>query len=181
MTVAADLSQLVEAVLPDEVALRAFGEVWPVEYRHADAARVRVTCDGSVLALKGAVHDASACLLALQRWRDRVGKERLPVLLEEVSSACGIGYERVTVRGQRTRWGSCSSRGTISLNRNLMFLPEELVRYVMLHELVHMRVPNHSKRFWDSVTRYYPEVDVARAEMRRGMSYIPPWALVRTA
>lgn len=163
-------------MLPDVVKLAAFGETWPIVLQGTSALRVRVRHAGAALALSGAVDDVEACIDALRRWRDRTARERLPELLAEVSSACGIAYICVTVRGQRTRWGSCSSRGSISLNRNLVFLPEHLVRYVMLHELAHVYEPNHSPRFWSLLATLYPQADSARKEMRDAMRYVPAWA-----
>ena len=63
-------------------------------------------------------------------------------------------YQRVTIRNQKTRWGSCSHNNTISLNMKLVILPEELKDYVILHELVHTRIHNHSREFWDELDRY---------------------------
>ncbi len=165
-----------EDLLPDAVELAVFGETWSLALRESPATGVRARHDGAALVLTGDVDDAAACLDALRRWRDRTARERLPHLLAEVSSACGIGYARVTVRGQRTRWGSCSSRGSISLNRNLVFLPEHLVRYVMLHELVHVREPNHSLRFWSLLATLHPGAGSARVEMRDAARYVPAWA-----
>ena len=68
--------------------------------------------------------------------------------LEELAAQHGYRFSRVVVRCQKTRWASCSSLGTISLNVNLIFLPPHLLDYVLLHELVHTRHPNHGPRFW---------------------------------
>ena len=61
----------------------------------------------------------------------------------------GYAYTRVFIRNQKTRWGSCSAKNNINLNVNLVRLPVELIDYTILHELVHTRVKNHSRRFWD--------------------------------
>ena len=63
-------------------------------------------------------------------------------------------YKKITIRNQKTRWGSCSHRNTISLNLKLVILPEELQDYVMMHELVHTRIHNHSHHFWEELDRY---------------------------
>jgi predicted metal-dependent hydrolase len=63
----------------------------------------------------------------------------------------GFTYNRVFIRNQKTRWGSCSTKNNINLNVNLIRLPDELIDYTILHELVHTRVKNHSHKFWDQM------------------------------
>jgi predicted metal-dependent hydrolase len=87
--------------------------------------------------------------------------------LHALAAQHGFSYERVRIMNARTRWGSCSSRGTISLNVALMRLPEELRDYVILHELTHTREMNHSKAFWAELGRYYPSYKVARRRMKK--------------
>jgi len=66
----------------------------------------------------------------------------------------GFTYNRLTIRNQKTRWGSCSHKNNISLNMKLVLLPDELADYVILHELVHTRIHDHSKRFWAELDQY---------------------------
>ena len=74
--------------------------------------------------------------------------------LDYLSQKFDFHYNRVTIRNQKTRWGSCSHHNNISLNVNLVRLPQQLQDYVILHELVHTRIKNHSKRFWLEVEKY---------------------------
>jgi predicted metal-dependent hydrolase len=73
--------------------------------------------------------------------------------LNYLSEKYGFTYNRVFIRNQRTRWGSCSHKDNISLNVKLIGLPDELIDYVILHELVHTRFKNHSKQFWDELDK----------------------------
>lgn len=68
----------------------------------------------------------------------------------------GFTYNRLTIRNQKTRWGSCSAKNNISLNIRLVLLPELLCDYIILHELVHTRVKNHGPHFWDELLRVEP-------------------------
>jgi predicted metal-dependent hydrolase len=74
--------------------------------------------------------------------------------LNHLAHQYGFTYNRVSIRNQRTRWGSCSAKGNISLNIKLVALPPELSDYVILHELVHTRIHNHSKKFWKELDKY---------------------------
>jgi predicted metal-dependent hydrolase len=68
--------------------------------------------------------------------------------LEALARLHDFTFNKVSIRNQKTKWGSCSARNNISLNMNLVRLPTELTDYVILHELVHTRIKNHSSRFW---------------------------------
>jgi len=72
----------------------------------------------------------------------------LPPRLQELAAARGLRYQRVSIHKSHTRWGSCSSKGTISLSLYIMLLPPYLQDYVMQHELTHLVEMNHSSRFW---------------------------------
>jgi predicted metal-dependent hydrolase len=80
-------------------------------------------------------------------------KKHLIDRLNYLSQAHGLEYKRVFIKNQKTRWGSCSGNNNINLNINLIRLPEELIDYTILHELVHTRVKNHSQRFWDQMDK----------------------------
>jgi predicted metal-dependent hydrolase len=86
-----------------------------------------------------------------------------------------LPYGRGQIRGQRTRWGSCSGRGTISLNWHLLFLTPAEVRYVLLHELCHTIELNHSPRFWQLLSQHQPDSDSLRQGMRRAWQELPAW------
>ncbi len=73
--------------------------------------------------------------------------------LEELAKIHNFKYARVSIRNQKTKWGSCSAKNNISLNINLVRLPDELRDYVISHELVHTRIKNHSKKFWSELDK----------------------------
>ena len=84
-------------------------------------------------------------------------KQVLESRLEEIAATHGYKYNRVTIRNQKTRWGSCSSKNNISLNLKLVLLPDDLRDFILLHELVHTKVKNHANDFWKEITKIEPE------------------------
>ena len=83
-------------------------------------------------------------------------RELISALAEEEAERLGLGYRRIRIGDQRTVWGSCSSAGTLSFNWRLVLAPLEVLDYVVVHELCHLRVPNHSKSFWTFVEASRP-------------------------
>jgi len=99
---------------------------------------------------------------AIERHLWRLAARELPLRVLELAVLHQFQVKRVTVRNQRSRWGSCSRHGTISLNWRLIQAPQFVCDYIMLHELAHLREMNHSRRFWSVVGRLCP--NVAEAE-----------------
>jgi predicted metal-dependent hydrolase len=87
--------------------------------------------------------------------------------LYQLAGIHGFTCNRVTVRQQKTRWGSCSPKNTISLNIKLALVPDELADYVILHELVHTRIHNHSKKFWAELDKYVPNSKAMAKRLRK--------------
>ena len=98
----------------------------------------------------------------------KVARKILCRRIGELAQLHKFVYNRVSIRKQKTRWGSCSSKDNINLNANLLHLPSELMDYVLLHELVHTRVKDHSKDFWDELNTIVPN---ARQVDRRLKDY----------
>ena len=91
----------------------------------------------------------------------QLAQKELPVRLFDLAALHQLPARRVTIRNQRTRWGSCSHNGTISLNWRLIQAPPFVRDYICLHELAHLRQMNHSRRFWEEVARLCPDYKVA--------------------
>ena len=87
--------------------------------------------------------------------------------LQHFSKQYGFSYHKLSIRNQKSRWGSCSRKGDISLNYRIIFLPERLADYIIVHELCHTREMNHSKRFWALVAMAIPDHRERRKEIRR--------------
>ncbi len=93
-------------------------------------------------------------------------KRQLPAILAALAEKHSLPYTRLTIRRMRTRWGSCSAKNNISLNSGLIFLPDPLIEYVCLHELVHTVHKNHSRHFWAALESILPGAMEHRKELR---------------
>ena len=96
----------------------------------------------------------------------RAAREIVSTLAHEEAAHVGVEYRRIRIGGQRTVWGSCSPRGTLSFNWRLVLAPVEVLDYVVVHELCHLRVPNHSRRFWALVEHHRPHWRLQRGWLR---------------
>jgi predicted metal-dependent hydrolase len=93
---------------------------------------------------------------ALERWYRREARRLLEAAVAREAARLGVVPARIAVRDQRTRWGSCSTRGTLSFNWRLVLAPPEILEYVVVHELLHLREHNHSKAFWALLDTHRP-------------------------
>jgi predicted metal-dependent hydrolase len=93
---------------------------------------------------------------ALEQWYRKEAAGLITKITDRLSSQIGISYQRIVIRGQKTRWGSCSRKKNLSFNWKLIMVPEPVIEYVIIHELIHLKEMNHSKRFWQQVAQYCP-------------------------
>ena len=138
---------------------------------------VRLTVGETAIRITGGAGRPTLVRHALQRFTMREAHAVLGPWLAQLSAATGLTYMQMQIRRQRTRWGSCSPSGTISLNACLMFQPPPVVNYLLLHELAHTRHMNHSRRFWRLVERFEPDWRELDAALTRGWREVPFWAL----
>ena len=110
----------------------------------------------------------SKILVALRK----EAKSYLPRRLSFLAKEHGFSFTRSKITHSSSRWGSCSSSGTISLNIGMMNLPFELIDYVIIHELCHTRHMNHSTKFWDEVAKFDPHYKMHRNELKKYSPYI---------
>jgi predicted metal-dependent hydrolase len=162
--------------IPQEIRSQALNLTWRVIPCQDGVKSVMVReTSATTLVIQGATDDAAACQNALKGWLTHAAKVHLIPWLKRVSDETGLSYSSVSIRQQQTRWGSCSSRHMISLNARLLFLPPDLVTYVLVHELCHTKHLNHSPKFWRLVESYLPEYRQLDRRLRHGSLCMPSW------
>ncbi|MDR2488507.1 MAG: M48 family metallopeptidase [Desulfovibrio sp.] len=117
-------------------------------------------------------------LCRLREWIREEARLHLGNMLRILAENHGFSYSGFAVRFQRSRWGSCSAKGGISLNACLLFLPERLARYILLHELCHTRQLNHSQAFWKQLFAVEPDALALDKAMRHAWSHVPAWIFI---
>lgn len=161
---------------PEALEFLGIGESWRIEYRQTAARAMSARSPhAGTLIVSGPIEDIPLCRTVLRRWLLRHAHGALLPWLDRLSGETDLVYSGLRIRLQRSRWGSCTSRKSISLNAKLLFLPPELVRYVLLHELSHTRELNHSRRFWTLLERWEPAAKERHAAFRGAGAFIPDW------
>lgn len=96
----------------------------------------------------------------MEKFFKKQAKEMLTELANQYAIKLGVSYQKLTIRKQATRWGSCSSKGNLSFNMKILCAPLEVIAYVVLHEIVHLKHFNHSQDFWEEVAKWIPDYKV---------------------
>ncbi|WP_419785851.1 M48 family metallopeptidase [Pseudodesulfovibrio sp.] len=159
---------------PTRIEFRASGRTHTVDYLDRPG-RTTVTTNADKLLVRGPATDTAAQIHALQAFTVKRAREFALPRLDALSRRLSLPYSALRMRRQRTRWGSCSARGTISLNAKLLFLPPELVDQLLLHELCHTRHLNHSPAYWALVKRHQPDFERLEHQLSHAAGYIPAW------
>ena len=160
-----------EPVLPEEIHLAINDYRIPVVYGTPQANENPSNC------LFIEETDYQQSVKQLRKWIRQQAWQLLPTMLENVSRETGLSYNKITIRSQKTRWGSCSSRGTISLNDQLLFVSQANAEYLMIHELCHTRHMNHSRKFWGLVESHCADYRKHEDTLNRAKAAIPGWIL----
>lgn len=162
---------------PDSVYFELTGATRSIDYRCRSSCREGWRRDGDVLVVSTRNGSASARRAVLRRWLLDEARREAPERLYEAGTRIGLTPRRVQLRLQRTRWGSCSASGTISLNACLLFLPPALAEYLFVHELCHLRHMNHSRAYWRLVGSLLPEYRALDRALDEAWRRIPAWTL----
>jgi hypothetical protein len=144
---------------------------WFVSQRRAE----KFFLESEEWALKGLQNLKNTKYSSLLSWGERrdylKNKERARALVEErledLNQIYNFSFNRIAIRDQQTRWGSCSSNRNLNFNYRVLFLPDELVDYLIVHELCHLQEMNHSGKFWELVERGIPEYKKLSRKLKR--------------
>jgi predicted metal-dependent hydrolase len=117
--------------------------------------------DGEIVVSRGA-NSRTPVPRSLELWLRRDARRRIELELEVLTARLGRRPRRLYVMGQRTKWGNCSTRGNLSFNWRLILAPDDVLRYLVTHEAVHLAVPDHSANFWLTVRSLCPMAERAR-------------------
>ena len=128
---------------------------------------------GPVLRVSAASLGEDALRSLIERWYRAEATTHFARRVEHYASRLGVRPSKVTIRGQHSRWGSCSAKGTVSLNWRLMLVPGELADYVVVHELCHLRHLDHSPRFWAMVGGVIPDYRRRRRRLNALQDHLP--------
>lgn len=162
---------------PDLIQFQAFQQQWTVHYFQQDKrASVKAIVPNGLI-VSGNIQDLTTCLKKLKTWVRTQAEAMLISYFYQLSNQIGLPYREVSVRSQSTLWGSCSHDKSIRLNYKLVFLPEALMRHIMIHELCHTRYMNHSDRFWYMVANYDEQWQSHRKAIKKADQYMPAWLI----
>lgn len=166
--------------LPRRLHFPAVGFDAQVEYDdRPDATRFRIHQEEGRVVLTGPCADARGASLALQDFLKQQGRALLPPYAVALAERHGLIPGRIGVRLQRSRWGSCSCQGNISLNARLLLLPRALLDFVICHELAHLRFCGHGPDFRALLERMQPQRAELQRQLRAAERTLPAWVRAR--
>jgi predicted metal-dependent hydrolase len=131
-----------------------------------EVGRTRVLRRGDELWVPDAEIGSVVMREALEKWYRRQARIEVTPRLDAAAAAVGKAYSKLSIRDQKTRWGSCSSTGAMSFNWRLLLAPEVVLEYVVRHEAAHLAIMDHSPRFWAVMARLMPGYEVPRRWLR---------------
>ena len=167
-------------ILPKRIYLRAMDTTWEVEFHprkhqslilHSPAENILLFSGHRLTYPKG--------VKLLKAWLHPIAKKYLLDLTAHYNARWGFKIKNIQVRNTSAQWGSCTAEKNVSLSTQLLFLPHELVRHVILHELSHTVHLNHSPKFWEVMKSHDPQYKTHRILLKKSSSFVPDWIKYR--
>lgn len=161
---------------PTELKLHALEETLPLILLPMQRPSLRCQLNpAKQLVVSGNIQDETAVKAAIYAWLKRYAKKTLTPWLTAVSNETGLAFNKLSIRAQKGRWGSCSVNKDISLNCKLLFLPRALAHHVLLHELCHTVHLDHSSNFWGLLNAFDPKTTINKRKINAAQQYVPAW------
>jgi len=161
---------------PEELDLIGIGRKIQIHYRASMRdGYAEISQTGDAIIIRGDKNDQDLITQVLVKYLIVFAKSMFIPKLECLAQQKGIKINRVNIRAQKTRWGSCSSKGNINLNYKLLFLPKEHVHYIMMHELAHTFHLNHSPQYWAVLHDLLPNARHLDKQLRQSSRRVPHW------
>jgi predicted metal-dependent hydrolase len=174
-----------EEGLPTSMTFEPLTEHWRVDYQHSDLNGIRIgrpafldqDFDGAhyALTLSGAVDDEGLCRLALQRFVLNWARQRLPQYVQGICDEIGATPGGINVKRRKTSWGTCSSKGLITVDARILLLPKNLARQVVLHEAAHLSIMDHSPQFYQRLYSFPGSSEASEKALKKASALIPAW------
>ncbi len=164
------------AELINQIFLPAVNKTVDIHY-HVIRAAKKVVCKhkDDKLILYGKINKFSDCVSVIKDNLKKQAYDLLLILLDQISLETNLKYTKLSVRAQKTMWGSCTSKGNIQLNYKILFLQPELARYILIHELCHTVHLNHSRHFWNLVEQFLPDYRAHVKTLKTPNDLMPFW------
>jgi predicted metal-dependent hydrolase len=169
------IPKIEKITLPDAISFAAINQTWKVFYIESRFTSEFIERPNQELVLMGDIKNQSACQKKLLGWVREQAKFFLFSELQTLSEQTQLSFSKFTLRDQKTRWGSCTSEKSINLNYKLIFLPQRLMRHVIIHELCHTKYLNHAPKFWQLVAQHDQYWETHKSELRCADQYLPTW------
>lgn len=157
--------------LPEHLNLIALEKTYELTFINTEKSSIHETESHLVIS----ANNKEQHINVLKKWIRKQAKQLFDLKLNEWSKNTQLHYSKLSVRSQKSRWGSCSSTGTISLNDQLLFMPSSVLDYIIVHELCHTVHPNHSARYWELVERHYSNYKHEERLLAQFAKQIPRW------
>jgi predicted metal-dependent hydrolase len=162
--------------LPERLNLEAIYEAWTITYcGNGTRPSIALRAANGTITLTAGKITRDAVIRKLNAWLRLRVRDSLFPLARSLAEKHRLPLRRLLVKSQRTRWASCSARKNLALNTKLLFLPPDLVRYVLIHELCHLREMSHSRQFWLHVQSTCPDYRVLDSRLRDAWKMLPSW------
>lgn len=162
-------------ILPEKILFNAMNQSWQIHYLSCQSKFEMFIRPTQEIVFVGKNQDKKIYKQKLMTWMKKHSGEYLFSQLQNISQSTSMDFTRLTIRDQKTLWGSCTINKSISLNYKLVFLPHHLLQHVIIHELCHTVHMNHSKAFWNKVAEFDPGWHAHKKELRKASQYLPDW------